>query len=112
MIPTQLLGFSINAGYGSAISSVGAVDELGGDKDNVGSAAGMRLFIVFGAVIFIPHLLLNGGNLSFAVIACQDHIHSEEGLPQGLLVLAHLVVFVALEFFQEMPLDKCCYLGT
>lgn len=50
----------------SGIASVGAVGPLGSDQDNVGSAASMRLLLVFGAIVLILHLFLDGHYLFFS----------------------------------------------
>ena len=99
MIPAQLLGFAIDAGNCSAVSSVCAINGLGGDQYHIGRAASMGFLVVLRAIILVPHFLLDGGDLFAALLAGQQDVHFQEGLAKSLLVFVELVVFVGLEFF-------------
>lgn len=112
MIPAQLLGLPIDAGNRPAVPSICTVDCLWGDQDHIGGAASMGFLVVLGTVVLIPHFLLDGGDLFAALLAGQQDVHFQEGLAKSLLVFVELVVFVGLEFFEEVTLDKSGHLGA
>lgn len=60
---------------GSGISRIGTVDVLRSDEDDVGGAAGVGLLLVFGAVVLLSHLFLDGYYLFFTVLTRQHDVH-------------------------------------
>ena len=72
----------------------------------------MGFLVVLGSIILVPHFLLDGGDLSSALLAGEQDIHFQEGLAKSLLVFVELVVFVGLEFFEEVALDESSDLGA
>lgn len=69
---------------------------FGGDQDNVSSAAGVRVFVVLGAVVLFGHLSLNFFDFLNTLFFPEEVVHPEEGFLEGVFVLALLVVLILL----------------
>jgi hypothetical protein len=105
VVLAQLLGLSFDTGYRSGVPGVCTVDEVRCDQDDVGGAARVAFLLVFGSILFLSHLLLDGDNLLPAGLA-EDHVvHPHEGLLKGLLVLHGLVVGIGFQLVNELPLN-------
>lgn len=106
MVFTKFYSFLILVGDCPRVSGVGAVDPIGSDQDDVGSAASMRIFIVLGAVTLAAHLLLNLLDFFLPFFLLEQNVHHEEGFPERVFEFALLIMLILLQFFNEMPLDK------
>ncbi len=94
MIPAELLSLTLDTSDSPRVSCICAVNELRSDQNNVSSASGMRLFLVLGAVLNLPHLFLNGYNLLSSTGSENHFVHFQESLLQSCLVVAFLVIAI------------------
>jgi len=59
-------GFAVDEGDGSGVTCVGAVGPFRGDEHYVCGAAGVGLLLVFGSIVLLFHLFLDGDYLFFS----------------------------------------------
>ena len=66
----------------------------------------MRVLLILGPVLNLPHLLLNGYNFLLAFGTEDKLIHFHESLLECRFVVALLVVGVGLQLVNKVPFDE------
>lgn len=75
MVSAEFFGFSLDTGDSSRVTSIGTVNKLWGDENNIGGTSSMRFFLIFGTVIYLSHLFLNSYDLFFTLGTENQFIH-------------------------------------
>jgi len=112
MVFAELLGLSLDASHRSRVPSISAINEVRSDQDNICRAACMTFLLVFGPILFLSHLFLDGDDL-FSAFLAEDHIiHFHEGFLKRLFVFHRFVVWVSFQLIDKVPFHKSGYFGS
>ncbi len=98
---------SIDHSNSPRVSSISTIGPIRSDQYNISSTPSMRIFLIFGPIVLVPHLFLNGYNFFLSCLGNKQIIHFNKSFFQGLLIILLLIIRILFELLNKMPLDKC-----